>query len=51
MEKMIKENTHCRKPDCKYHPDARFHLLNFKFRRCITCKFFVAGDNYVASSK
>jgi len=46
-----KENTWCRKPDCKYHPDVKMHVVMHSWKRCITCKYFVTKDNYVAAVK
>lgn len=43
------ENTWCRKPDCKYHPDRR--VLKFISKKCMICKYFVAKDNYVTTTK
>jgi len=48
---MVKENTHCRKPDCKYHPDRYFGLFHIFWLRCLKCKHFVSRNNYISNEK
>ena len=47
---MAIEQSHCRKPDCVFHPQNK--KLSFLFwKKCIKCKHFVAKDNYAPSTK
>ena len=43
--KQVKEQTNCRKPSCKYHPQVS--RLKYSWKRCIKCKHFVARDSFV----
>lgn len=40
----------CRKADCKYHPSSKLFFGKRSFLRCVSCKHFVAKDNYQAKS-